>query len=263
MSVCSKNTIYKVTVLNWEKHNGRNKKGHTYFLLSKRFFDDAKILSLPIGGRLLYVGLIAACSDLSSSCIEASYDQMLRYAGGKGQHIQRLLDQLQELQLVTYEKFSPFLNRIEDNRKEIEKKIITSGVKKPALDGLIFIDDAKSKKLKSDPVLNKRVKESFVEAYRSRYKVDPVINAKFNAAISSLVKRLGVDDAVSVVKFYLTHNDSFYLKTTHSISVCLRDCESLRTQMLRNRPITTNDVRNFEKADHYKSQMERIERGEI
>lgn len=105
-----------------------------------------------------------------------------------------------------------------------------------------------TKKVEPNP-LNSQVWESYKSAYFQRYKVEPVRNAKVNSNISQIAKRLGVE-AIDVVKFYLTHNDSFYLKNLHAVSLCLKDCESLRTQMVRGRAVTTNDVRNFEKQQN-------------
>lgn len=127
-----KKTIYKITITNWDKYNGTLKKGHKSILLSTGFLTDAKIRTLPAGGKLLYLGLLLRCGEVTSRSIEASHDLLVTFAGGSGQVVSRLLDQLQTLQLVTYEKNTPFLiekNRIEDNR--IEKNII-SGTGQPA-----------------------------------------------------------------------------------------------------------------------------------
>jgi hypothetical protein len=117
-----------------------------------------------------------------------------------------------------------------------------------------------TKKPKPNP-LNSQVWESYKSAYFNRYKVEPVRNAKVNSNISQIASRLGVE-AIEVVKFYLTHNDSFYLKNLHAVSLCLKDCESLRTQMVRGRAVTSNDVRNFEKQQNVYELTKAIRDGE-
>lgn len=104
--------------------------------------------------------------------------------------------------------------------------------------------------------------EAYREAFVNRYKVEPVRNAKVNGQLSSLVSRLG-KDAPEVIKFYFTHNDGLYLKLQHPVGLVLRDAESLHAQWLRGRPITSSDVRAFEKTDAVRSQLERIEKGEL
>jgi hypothetical protein len=119
--VMNRKTVYKIEIKNWEKYNKSVKKGHPCIMLSKRFFDDIKIQRLPAGGRLLYLGLLLRRGEVESTFIEASFEDLLRFAGGSGQVVSRLLSLLESFQLVTVEKIEPFNNRIELNR--IEKKI--------------------------------------------------------------------------------------------------------------------------------------------
>lgn len=94
--------------------------------------------------------------------------------------------------------------------------------------------------------LQKRIWNSYRDAFILRWKVEPPTNAKSNSIVMNLRKRLG-EDAVEVVKFFIAHNDSLYLRQMHSIGLCLRDAEALYTQWQRGKAITGRDVRNFEK----------------
>lgn len=118
-------------------------------------------------------------------------------------------------------------------------------------------------KKSDDPQANRRTWESYSDAFKIRWRVDPTRNAKVNACISQFVKRVGAEDAPDVIRFYVDHNDGFYLKNQHPVALAVRDAEGLRTQWLRGKAITSNDVRQFEKQDHFRSQLERIDRGEI
>lgn len=115
-------TIYKINVINWDKYNRNLKKGHKAILISTGFLSDAKIRVLPNSGKLLYLGLLLRCGEVTSSLIEASHDHLVTFAGGSGQVVSRLLVQLEQLQLVTVEKIEPFINRIEKNRIEYIKE---------------------------------------------------------------------------------------------------------------------------------------------
>lgn len=110
--------------------------------------------------------------------------------------------------------------------------------------------------------LNKKVWESYREAYKLRYHVEPLRNATTNTQISQLASRLGAE-AIDVVKFYLKHPDSFYISKTHSIGLCLKDCETLRTQMLKGKAITKATIRQIEKRQTGSELMQAIERGEV
>lgn len=110
--------------------------------------------------------------------------------------------------------------------------------------------EEESKSSETTKLQNKQIWESYLNAYRRRYKVDPIRNASVNAQIAQLRKRVG-GKAVELVEFYLHHNDGFYLSKTHSIGLCLRDCESLMTQMQRGKAITRTTVRQFEQNQQY------------
>lgn len=265
----SKKSIYRITIHNWEKYNKKSKPGHPCVMISKRFLDDAKIQNLCASGKVLFLLLVLYRGETSNEYVEITAETMQKLVGNRGVSIQKLVNQLQSFQLLSYEIVKPLYNIKEVKLKEVKlreekrKEILPDSSSEFAASQL-DLEQSPFKKQKSNPQDNKRVKQAYVDAYVARYGVQPVTqNAKFNSNVAKMVNLIGVEDAIKVVEFYLRHNDGFYLKTTHSFAICLRDCETLRTQMLRKKAITSNDVKNFEKADHFKSQIERIERGEI
>lgn len=112
------------------------------------------------------------------------------------------------------------------------------------------VKKAKSKLSSVETALNKRIWESYVEAYQERYKVTPVVNQTTRSQVSSLRKRLG-EEAIDVVAFFVKSNNGYYIQKLHTIGACLADAESLRTQWIRGKAITRNDVRDFEKMDKH------------
>lgn len=127
----AKSTLYKIEILNWESYNQKAKKGHPCIMLSKRFLDDAKIQTLPAGGKLLYLGLLLRRGEVDTTFVIASHEDLVRFSGGSGQVVKRLLASLESLQLVTYEP----LYIKEYKLKEIklnEDKVISTEVTKSA-----------------------------------------------------------------------------------------------------------------------------------
>lgn len=110
--------LYKIEILGWSKYNAKSKPSMPSVMISKRFLEDAKIQTLSAGGKLLYLGLLLRRGDVDTTFIEASHEDLVRLAGGSGQVVQRLLEQLQSLQLLTFEKIDSLYNRIENNIKE-------------------------------------------------------------------------------------------------------------------------------------------------
>lgn len=226
--MASKN-IYKITINSWEKHNGNKKKNHRYFLLENRFFEDSKITQLKQIEVLLFIKCLAIAGDLNSNRFEIHAGMMPKRWRIDDKLLLNSCKTLESFQLLTVENLSSFV--IQNNTKQYntkQNKTITSEV------------------VKSDQELNKKIWEIYRENYFQRYKIEPVRNASVNAKISQLGKRVG-QDALEIVKFYLHHNDSFYLKNLHPIGFCLRDCESLYTQWKRGVAVTSTHVRAFEK----------------
>lgn len=235
--------FYKIKVTNFLKHNRTIKKGHKATLISNDFCEDAKLRILPVTSRWLFLNLVLTCGNFGGDTVELSSKQ-LRDMLECNRNIDGVLNSLQELQLLTFEKIEPFINRIEKKVKEENRK-----EKKIQL--------AENSETKA---LNLEIWEAYRHAYQNRYKVDPVRNAKVNTNISQLASRLG-PEAIDIVKFYLTHNDSFYLKNMHDIGHCLANAESLRTQYLKGKAITGQHVKNFEKNLNQIELMRDAEKG--
>lgn len=100
--------------------------------------------------------------------------------------------------------------------------------------------------------------EAYATAFKARYSVNPVRNAKVNGQIAALVKRLGAEEAPRVAEFYLTHNAQAYVQRGHSVGMLLIDAEKLRTEWARGRKITKSEVKNAEQADDAREQVERV-----
>lgn len=159
------------------------------------------------------------------------------------------------------------LNLLERNTKRARKTRTTSAQKSP-LDKDIDKEEDRDKdkelkkaKTRTPNPLNAKIWEAYKAAYFNRYKIEPVRNAKVNTNISQLASRVG-DDAIGLVDFYLKHNDGFYLKNLHPISLCLTNAEALYSQMKRNQPVTSVDVRNFEKLQNSSNLQKAIRDGE-
>lgn len=102
----------------------------------------------------------------------------------------------------------------------------------------------------------------YSKAYKARYDVEPTRNAKINSQLKQLGERLG-SEASDVAEFYLSHNDSYYVKTGHSVGALLRDAEKLRTEWFTGRKITTSYAKSAENEDHLNQQMKRIAEGKL
>jgi hypothetical protein len=88
--------------------------------------------------------------------------------------------------------------------------------------------------------------DGYTIAYLERYGVEPVRNAKVNAQVAQLVQRLGADEAPQVAMFYVTINDSFFIRASHDLGLLVARAEGIRTQWLTGRQVNAVTARQME-----------------
>lgn len=114
------NAIYRIHVINFNKHNAKLKKAYKATLISNNFCDDAKLGLLPLTVRWMFLAMVLTCGDHTSDTIEMS-ESRLRDLLESSWSIPRALEALETLQLVTFEKITPFINEIKENKRKLNK----------------------------------------------------------------------------------------------------------------------------------------------
>lgn len=89
---------------------------------------------------------------------------------------------------------------------------------------------------------------AYCEAYRLRYRVDPVRNATVNAQMFNFVRRLGVEESPEVARFYVAHNKAWYVQQSHAVGPMLSDAEGLRTQWANGNRVTTARAQQMDRT---------------
>ena len=85
-------------------------------------------------------------------------------------------------------------------------------------------------------------------AYFERYQTEPVRNQTVNAQITSLVKRIGMDDSPMVAAYFVGMNKRYYVEKLHPVGLLLADCEAIRTQWATNRQVTNTRAGQMDKS---------------
>ena len=85
-------------------------------------------------------------------------------------------------------------------------------------------------------------------AYRLRYSADPVRNAKVNANVRDLVKRLGREEAPHVAGWFLGVNEQYAVKRMHDLGVLLAGAEAYRTQWATGRQVTNTSAQHTDQT---------------
>ena len=81
--------------------------------------------------------------------------------------------------------------------------------------------------------------------------------------LAHFIKRIPVDDAPDIVRFYLGHKDFLYVKKMHPISLLLQDAEKLYAEWKSGKKITTADAKKTELVDFNIEQLRRVRDGEL
>ncbi len=226
--------IYKIEILNWEKHNGQLKKGHTHFMVSKRFFDDAKIASLNSEEAWMFLRCLALAADTTSSCFEVERHTLARRHRVRPQTIDSCLTRLESFQLLTYEKIeAPYINRIEEKRKE--KKRIPVGLR-----------DATRAPSASSPAVDQNQNTNlaiarYCDNWKNRYKSDrsPPILGQHAANLKKIILDIGLDRVLVLIDAYFQMPDQWFLKKRHDIPTFAQNLNAI-TQFSETGQIITN-----------------------
>ena len=256
-----------VTIKNWEKYNNRNDvKKASWFRLEHSFFDSSRFYGLSAPQKLLWIYLLCEVSKHSTESPGTTIIATMHATTILGLSVKELhqaIEIFKDFQMLTtrtlrgrYADVTQTCSTNDTNdtngrydTDERDQNLPAGSAEKPP---------------KTPPVPSKGsiVWEAYRESMENRYGVQPVRNAKTNSLAAGLAKRLG-DDAIEVVRFFVKHNDGFYLKQQHPLALAVKDAESLHTQWQRGRPVTSNDVRAYERSSSIQDQLARIQNGEL
>lgn len=223
---------------NWAKHQPRKDyKRHHWFALSNDFHLDSKMGEFSNEEKLCLIFLLCEASRQNKhGKVEIFVDHWCRVVGVTPKTLTQAIEKIESVQIAY--RICTESERYITEQNITEHKKSRGGDKHPARTSV-----------------GSSIWEAYREAYFQRYQVEPVRNATTNSQCAALAKRLG-EAAVEVVRFYLSHNDGYYLRSQHPIGLCLAQAESLHTQWQRGVAVTASQVRQFENQHNTKSAVE-------
>lgn len=129
----------------------------------------------------------------------------------------------------------------------IEDQNLLPVAEAPAAPTNIQVLKPKAKQKTDAQIANTATWDAYTIAYLERYGVEPVRNAKVNAQVAQLVQRLGAEEAPQVAMFYVTVNDSFYIRASHEFGLLVARAEGIRTQWLTGRQVNMVTAQQIER----------------
>lgn len=94
--------------------------------------------------------------------------------------------------------------------------------------------------------------------YVKRYGVKPARNTKVNSQLKQFCERVGYQDAPAMLAFYLTINDTYYVRQMHTLGIALADAEKLSAAYRRGAVITRREADYIDKTTSRYSAIDTI-----
>lgn len=95
---------------------------------------------------------------------------------------------------------------------------------------------------------NKDTWTEYCKAFHRRYMSRPLENARNRSLIKQLVNRVGHENAVRLVVFYLRQEDMKYTKAYHGLNMLIMDCEGLLVRMETGKNMTHQEAQKNEQS---------------
>ncbi|MGO9443912.1 MAG: hypothetical protein ACLPXB_03950 [Thiobacillaceae bacterium] len=89
---------------------------------------------------------------------------------------------------------------------------------------------------------------AYSNAYRERYGIPPIRNAKSHAQARQLAQRIGFDEAPGLAAWFVSHDGGWYVRQGHQIGSLLADCEKLRTEWVTGKRMTAARTRQLDQT---------------
>jgi hypothetical protein len=241
---------FEVEIVNWEKHNSmegvREPDKLKWFKLRNDIFADPIIAKLSAAQFKVWIYLLCERSRVGQTSYIVDTDLIQRSLRVRTQFILSSLRLLTDLgristkEALCHKAFTGIM-RGEERRGEERRGESSDGLSETP---------ARAQKKPKDKSQSSLVWDAYADAYQARYQERPASNAKGYGICKHFIARLPIEEAPEVARFYVSHNDAFYVKQLHPLSLMLRDAEKLRTEWKVGRQMTSDTARKVESAQN-------------
>jgi hypothetical protein len=230
-----------IEILNWDKYNPRKDlKSTTWVRLQNSLFEDPNFFDFDHSEILFWIYLLSLASKKQCGEIRLSIPHAERIGRFKKSVIESALKKLQQLQCVRIDETNcdsgvtpkSREDHTTNERDETNARNVTVAIRPQ--DGL------------ASPTTN-QVWEAYREQYQRRYGTNPIRNAKINSQIKSFCTRIPIEEAPEVARYFVGHNNAYYVAKGHAIGIMLQDAEKLRTEWATGKQITKVDAHHVDR----------------
>lgn len=98
-----------------------------------------------------------------------------------------------------------------------------------------------------EPSVISLVWKQYSQAYLKRHGDEATWNSRNAGMLKHFIARVPLEESPDIAEFYVSHNDSYYVRAKHPIAMLLRDAEKLRTEFRTQRQVTGVEARQAER----------------
>lgn len=248
----------EINILNWDKFCPRKDlKATSWLRLQNTLFEDPSFYDFDHSEICFWIYLLSQASKKQAGLIRLSVPHAERVGRFKKTIIESSIEKLKLLQCVQITITARDADDTRTSRQRVADVTLRNVTNERTNETKRYADDTSrdadvtngklSDGLKVEPAPTAAVWEAYRESYRDRYGEDPVRNVTVNSQIKQFVARVPASEAPDVARFYLGHNDSFYVKKMHPTGMLLQDAEKLRTEWATGNRMTGGKAREVER----------------
>ncbi len=249
--------LYKIKLLNWEKHNPKAKKFYKKSLIDNNFCDDGRLDVLPTSTKWLLIALILKCGDAANDTVTMSEQGLKKYLT-RTEQVLNALNQLQSLQLLTYEKISFLIKEKKEKEskvKEIKPKvqIISEDATQPPKAAVSIVEN-------TQPII-----AHYCDEWKSRYNSEnfPVILPHHAKLLKTLLKQVGSARATETITAYFKMPDAWFVTKRHDIPTLMGNLNAITQFLDTGRMVTRSDLKNLDQNVSTQNLLKMIDEGKI
>lgn len=100
--------------------------------------------------------------------------------------------------------------------------------------------------------------QAYADAYFARYGTEPVRNQKTNRNVIDFCKRVSMQEAPDIARWFVSHSDAYYVRQMHAFGLLLKDAEKVRTEWATGQRMTQTKARQTDRTGNTASVVTEI-----
>jgi len=100
---------------------------------------------------------------------------------------------------------------------------------------------------------------AYSEAFKAKYGVEPIRNAKVMGQLKQFIERVGQNDAPDILRFYLQQHDRWTVQNGHTVGIALHQAEKLAAGFRGAKMMTEKEARRIDEKQTTQNILEAYE----